>query len=254
MGSLWRRCVDWLDWMLVEAWNVEHNQLHHYYLGEVSDPDLVEHNLAFLRGLRLPPALKYAAVVPMALIWKWWYYAPNTFKVLKLNQLRRVGKLDALREQCGQAQLDEPCLVAPDWLVATLAQKPFSALEFFSTVLAPFLVQRFVLAPLAVGMVLGEAAGRSTFANLVLGELATNAWAFAVIVTNHAGDDLYRFEKHCAPRSGTYFMRQVVSTANYAQGGDLNDFVHGFLNYQVTVLMSRAQVCVLAYPTCAWKA
>ena len=32
--------------MLVEAWNVEHNQLHHYHLGEIEDPDLVEHNLA----------------------------------------------------------------------------------------------------------------------------------------------------------------------------------------------------------------
>ena len=35
VGSLYRRCVDWLDWMLVEAWNVEHNNLHHYCLGEV---------------------------------------------------------------------------------------------------------------------------------------------------------------------------------------------------------------------------
>ena len=38
VGSLYRRCVDWLDWMLVEAWNVEHNNLHHYCLGEVRAP------------------------------------------------------------------------------------------------------------------------------------------------------------------------------------------------------------------------
>lgn len=32
LGSVYQRCMDWLDWMLVEAWNQEHNQLHHYHL------------------------------------------------------------------------------------------------------------------------------------------------------------------------------------------------------------------------------
>ena len=40
-----RRMIDWLDWMQPEAWDVEHNNLHHYQLGEDSDPDLVERNL-----------------------------------------------------------------------------------------------------------------------------------------------------------------------------------------------------------------
>ena len=31
--------------MLPEAWNVEHNNLHHYRTGEPGDPDLVERNL-----------------------------------------------------------------------------------------------------------------------------------------------------------------------------------------------------------------
>ena len=29
-----RRFFDWLDWMLPEAWNLEHNKLHHYNLCE----------------------------------------------------------------------------------------------------------------------------------------------------------------------------------------------------------------------------
>ena len=45
VGTVYRRATDWLDWMLVEAWNCEHNQLHHYYLSEEDDPDLVEENL-----------------------------------------------------------------------------------------------------------------------------------------------------------------------------------------------------------------
>ena len=69
VGSLWRRCVDWLDWMLVEAWNAEHNQLHHYHLGESGDPDLVERNLRIVRDApawTLP--LKCAAAFGGALI------------------------------------------------------------------------------------------------------------------------------------------------------------------------------------------
>ena len=34
LGSLWRRLQDWFDWMLPEAWSIEHNQLHHYRLSE----------------------------------------------------------------------------------------------------------------------------------------------------------------------------------------------------------------------------
>jgi len=35
--------------MLPEAWNVEHNKLHHYKLGELEDPDLVERNMDMIR-------------------------------------------------------------------------------------------------------------------------------------------------------------------------------------------------------------
>ena len=92
VGSVYRRATDWLDWMLVEAWNCEHNQLHHYYLGEDEDPDLVEENLRILREMNASRPVKLLAAGVMMGIWKWWYYAPNTFKVLKVNELRRAGK------------------------------------------------------------------------------------------------------------------------------------------------------------------
>ena len=41
----WNRIIDWMDWMMPEAWDVEHNHLHHYQLGEDADPDLVERNM-----------------------------------------------------------------------------------------------------------------------------------------------------------------------------------------------------------------
>ena len=70
-------------------------------------------------------------------------------------------------------------------------------------------------------------------ANLALADAATNVHAFITIATNHAGNDLYQFGSSCAPNSGTFFLRQVVSSANFRTGGDLNDFMHGWLNYQV---------------------
>ena len=79
---------------------------------------------------------------------------------------------------------------------------------------------------------------------MVLAELLTNAHSFLVIVTNHAGDDLYRFDKHCTARSGTFYLRQIISSVNFRTGNgvgkhphgflaDLNDFHHGWLNYQI---------------------
>ena len=77
--------------MLPEAWNVEHNNLHHYRLGESGDPDLVERTLGLLRGMRLPMPIKYLVVAGLAAIWKWYYYAPNTYKQLKISQMRKDG-------------------------------------------------------------------------------------------------------------------------------------------------------------------
>merc|ERR1711957_769003 len=59
IGSFWRRLADWFDWMMPEAWNVEHNNRHHYNLSELEDPDLVENNLAELRDMKAPLLFKY---------------------------------------------------------------------------------------------------------------------------------------------------------------------------------------------------
>ena len=58
LGSVWRRARDWFDWMLPEAWNVEHNNLHHFRTGEDGDPDLVERNVEMLREAPIPRILK----------------------------------------------------------------------------------------------------------------------------------------------------------------------------------------------------
>jgi fatty acid desaturase len=226
VGSLWRRTVDWLDWMLVEAWNVEHNQLHHYHLGETADPDLVEMNLEYLRDLDAPRPVKYLACFAMAVTWKWWYYAPNTFKALKCSERRRAGR----------AQL--PGSEAPQtfdfgWLVGLGDNTFVKGSEVVLRVLGPYFARQFLILPLPVLLLGGWPRYKVALANLFLAELATNLHSFIVVATNHAGDDLYRFASHCKPRSATFYLRQIVSSANFDCGTDVVDFLHGWLNYQV---------------------
>jgi len=231
VGSLWRRVVDWLDWMLVEAWNVEHNQLHHYCLGEMDDPDLVEANLYFVRKLKQPMAVKYGIVAFFMATWKWFYYAPNTFKMLKVHELRRQGKVPEWKGKPVSAKL----LKWP-WTVDFCFLKGnvfFTKAEFFMRVLGPFFVRQFVIVPALFGLTLGRSAYVNALVSMVLAEILTNVHSFIVIVTNHAGDDLYRFQRHCTARTSTFYLRQIISSANFTMGTDLIDFHHGWLNYQV---------------------
>jgi hypothetical protein len=84
--GLWRRCVDWVDWMLPEAWNLEHNKLHHYKLSEDADPDCVERNFAKFRAMKVPQALKWIPMPIFLVGWKYIYYSTNTLKQYKLSQ------------------------------------------------------------------------------------------------------------------------------------------------------------------------
>merc|ERR1711920_175668 len=172
--------------------------------------------------------------------WKWLYYAPNTFKMLSLHELRRQGKdptfpHDAHPKYAGKPVparwLDRP------WTIPSLFGKSanvfFRRAVFLTWVLGPFFAVRFVLLPALAGLLFGGGAFFNSLVSLTLAEMLTNAHSFLVIVTNHAGADLYRFEKHCTPRSPTFYLRAIISSANFPTGGDFNDFLHGWLNYQV---------------------
>jgi fatty acid desaturase len=43
---------------------------------------------------------------------------------------------------------------------------------------------------------------------------------------------LYRFTTPVANRN-EFYVRQIIGSANYRCGSDLNDFLHGWLNYQI---------------------
>jgi len=229
LGSTFKRCRDWFDWMLPEAWNVEHNNLHHYRLGEPGDPDLVERNLDMLRTMPLPRPLKYAYVAILACMWKWYYYAPNTYKQLKIQQLKKEGTV--LTEDDGT----HDAFTITSFLQLGESKKfGFGPWDYMRRVMGPYLLLRFLLLPAPLLLLPG---GRLFYTNalwnLALADVVSNIHSFIIIATNHCGDDLYRFEESVTPKSGSFYLRAVTSSANFPTGGDVDDFLHGWLNYQI---------------------
>jgi len=215
--------------MMPEAWNVEHNNRHHYNLSELEDPDLVENNLSDLRDMKMPLWFKYIYVFAAAATWKWMYYSPNTYKELKLAKWRREGK-----------KIPDGVVASDAVTIKTLLTTsiPFYTLsEFFMVVVGPYLLLHFFVMPLPL-LFVGQYLGRedmysNAVKNLFLAELLTNLHGFVAVVTNHAGDDMYRFREGCRPFSGSFYVRQVLASVDFAYGNDLTDFLHGWLNYQI---------------------
>lgn len=229
--GLVNRFVDWLDWMQPEAWNIEHNRLHHYRLNEAHDPDLVQRNLGFLQAMQIPMFLKYAAVSFFLPIWKWFYYAPNTYKELKINEWVKSGKeLPATmepEEACTLVSIFDPRRPGLREVV-----KPQ---EIFLNVLGPMFFGRFIAIPALLCAIPGAGPTLAAHAlvNLIAADFLTNIHGFVTIVTNHAGEDMYTFDDAVKPKSGPFYVRQIVGSVNYKTGSDKNDFMHGWLNYQI---------------------
>ena len=207
-----RRLRDWLDVIPPAGWDHEHNNLHHTRLGESADPDLVEENLAWLRSSGLPAPIRYALLLVMAASWKWIYYAPSTVQ----EQLVAEGSSPQRRS-------------LKDWRVYSPTHPDGRALIFGSYL--PYALVQFVLMPGLLAP-LGPLAVASAATNSALAELLTNLHTFLIITTNHAGEDVYAFED--APTDRRDFqLRQILGSVNYRTGSDLNDFLHGWLNYQI---------------------
>ena len=198
-----RRYLDWLDWMMPEAWKFEHNVLHHSHTGEDADPDLLERNAeGTLRDTSRPIALRYVQLALLALTWRASYYAPETLSSLRRKGRRKGGALT-------RAELKE--LLLQCYL-------PYAAIQF---VVFPGLF-----------LIIGPWAAFSALCNSVMADILTSLHTFLVVGPNHTGEDLYRFDSSPENR-GERFVQQVIGSANYRTGGDLNDFAHLWLNYQI---------------------
>ncbi len=212
----WRRFVDWFDVIEPGGWHAEHNRLHHSRLGENADPDLVERNLDWLRDSDMPLVAKYSLILAMASAWKWIYYAPNT--------LQEAFAAEARRSQ----QTHER--VSPKDLRAWGPHHP-AGRRLVGRSLLPYALWNFVVIPGAF-LPLGPLASASAASNSLLAEWLTNLHTFLIITTNHAGDDMWAFEEQPSDIND-FHLRQILGSVNYRTGGDLNDMMHGWLNYQI---------------------
>jgi len=206
-----RRYVDWLDWIKPQAWEYEHNIMHHYHLGEDEDPDNVERNLQWLIQSKTPMWLRYVFVYLFAGTWKFTYYAPNTLRILENKKRRDQEKLEIKDFEYNP--------------------RTKNGLELWMEYLLPYIVIKFVLFP-ALFLPLGLHAVWTAFIILLMAEFFANLHSFLVIVPNHSAEDIYMFsEPHKS--TGEFYLRQIMGSVNYNTGSDWIDFLHGFLNYQV---------------------
>jgi len=208
----WKRWWHWADWIKPEAWEYEHNIMHHYHLGEDDDPDNVERNLRWLTESKTPMPLRYLIVFIIAATWKFTYYAPNTLRILE-NKERRKRK--------------EPELDHYEWSPATKNGK-----ELWKNYMLPYGIGKFILLPLLFWFPFGMTGVENAFIILLLSELIANIHSFIVIVPNHSAEDIYQFSK---PHKsvGEFYLRQIMGSVNYNTGTDVIDFGQGFLNYQI---------------------
>jgi len=206
-----RRYLDWLDWINPEAWIYEHNIMHHYHLGEDTDPDNVENNLQWLIRSKTPMWARYLFVYAFAGTWKLTYYAPNTLKILE-NKKRRKLKM--------------PQATSYDW-------SPFkrNGAILWKEYILPYFCVRFVLIPFLF-IPLGLEAVFNAFIITLIAEYIANLHSFLVIVPNHSAEDIYRFDTPHKSQ-GEFYLRQIMGSVNYTTGTNIIDFSHGWLNYQI---------------------
>ena len=105
------------------------------------------------------------------------------------------------------------------------------AVEYWLRCVAPYGLFRYGLVPLLF-LPLGTSAWLAVLVNTALAEIVANVITFVTIAPNHTGEDLSRFDRR-AENKETFYLRQVIASANYTTGSDVIDWLQGGLNYQI---------------------
>jgi len=207
-----RRFFDWADWIDTDAWHHEHNRLHHCFLGETRDPDIVDDNVAaFLRTK--PPRWKIHLLIAMYMsTWKWARLGSRVTDHWQRFRARREGK-------------PEP---AP---ASMLDPRTSRGREYWRICLLPHAFYRFALLP-GLFMPLGPIAMFNVFTNTLFAEVLDNLVLYMILGPSHVGDDLYRCDGKLSGK-GEFYLRAIVGTANYTSRGEFHDWLMTYVNYHV---------------------
>lgn len=220
----WRRYIDWLDWLLPDAWDYEHNFQHHYRTGETADPDLVEHNLRALRESKIPVLIKYLVVFFFVLTWKFSYYTPSTLLELQRKRIKEEKRKNP-------DYPEEKELGKITQILDLLIPIHKYSVEVWVRCVFPYVAIRFGIIPLLF-LPFGADAWFWVLIQSIAAELLTNVHSFVIIGPNHAGSDLYRFDDKYSGRE-EYYLRQIIGSTNYNTGNEFYNFLQGYLNYQI---------------------
>lgn len=207
----YRKYLDWFDWIKPEAWNYEHNTLHHAHTGELEDPDLVEENLSWLAAAPLPLPIKALVLTVFALTWKFTYYSARTLSFNREKSQQQMISFANFLDLRGSGQ-------------RTLWFELFIPYVAFNFLLLPVLLEWFIP---GIGL---------PFLYCRIGaELLHNLHTFIIIVPNHSGEDLHRFlNVQPSERGGGHFyLRQILGSVNYKTGNEWLDLSQMYLNYQI---------------------
>jgi fatty acid desaturase len=227
--GIYRRLVDWVDWLLAESWCIEHNSYHHYKLNEYYDPDNVEHNLKELRNMKAPMIIKYLIVGVFGLTWRQLYYSSNSYKYYIAHEKNIHMKRDDYKQTTLAGIFTNEW---PEWLDAP---------TYIRHVLLPVIVYKMLLlCPFIWFAVYNELSYEITYnilynvcINMIMAEVWCNIHTFLIIVPNHAGKDMYGYTTSVDRQSDEWLLRQTISSTNYNRGDDITDVLHGWLNYQI---------------------
>ncbi len=206
----WRRYTDWLDWIEPKNWNVEHNLMHHHYLGTSKDPDIVSRNTQAIRELNIPIFGKKIFSLLLAGSWKFSYYAPNT--LIEYRNFHDKSKTTKITPRLWNPFLKEGREV---WVKSII----------------PYFIFKFVLIP-SLFLVINKNAALYILINSIFAEVITNIYSFCTIATNHTGDDVVTFAGGTTNKAD-YYLRQIIGSVNYPSQNDFQDFCYGGMNYQI---------------------
>ena len=206
----WRRLVDWPDWWSLDDWLYTHNQLHHPHTQSPLDADIMDSR--FL--LKHPRWVRFLYFLFATATWKFSYYAPRMHRE---NARRRNGE----RRETFYNMVPADLVDVRDPVVRTLWTHNY----------LPYVAWRFALPTLAAAP-FGWWPAFSMLANLILAELVHNAQTFICIRPSHCAADIPLFTGEHRSR-GEFYLQSVLGTVNYRCGGDINDILHGWTNYQV---------------------
>ena len=225
--TLRRRVMDWMDYILPEAWFCEHNIYHHYKLNEPTDPDNVQQNLDVLRRLNAPLIVKYGIITLFALTWRLLYYSSNSYKYYQARKLKRELTGDDYK------QLTLAGLVLNEWPAW------ISKSEYLALVLFPLVCYRALcFAPIYLAhayfpTILTYSHLQNVVLNYIIADVLCNVHTFVIVIPNHAGTDMYLYRTSVPAKSDEWLLRQCISSTNYTLGNDIVDYLHGWLNYQI---------------------